>query len=218
MKSGCCAGRRPIGADGIPALDALPLSALTASPAFKHVLAKGWIRTLLRFTSAPECLPELSPTSARSTALTPTAQGQLHRLRIACRYDQSDHRRRRLDRLQRRLPDRGRLRRRRRQNLVRRRCRRRDARHDHGETLGQRHKAQSRARAENRRRTRRPYRRRACRRHRHHRQARRSARHGAVRTAHHAGAGALHRRQGLGDAGWRVADGEYGRRTSRFRC
>ena len=30
--------------------------------------------------------------------------------------------------------------------------------------------------------------------------------------------GALHRRQGLGDAGWRVADGQYGRRTSCFRC
>ena len=42
-------------------------------------------------------------------SLTPTAQGQLHRLRIACRYDRVNHRRRRLDRLQRRLPDRGRL-------------------------------------------------------------------------------------------------------------
>ena len=44
-----------------------------------------------------------------------------------------------------------------------------------------------------------------------HRQARRFARHGAVRTAHHARAGALHRGQGLGDARWRVADGEYRR-------
>ena len=35
---------------------------------------------------------------------------------------------------------------------------------------------------------------------------------------HHARTGALHRRQGLGDAGWRVADREYGRRTWRFRC
>src|SRR4029079_17238126 len=33
----------------------------------------------------------------------------------------------------------------------------------------------------------------------------------AVRTAHHKGTGAFHRRQGLDHAGWRVADGEYGR-------
>ena len=69
------------------------------------------------------------------TALTPTAQGQLHRLRIACRYDPAT------------IADgasiacngvcltvvasgaaAG-------QDLVRGRCRRRDARHDHGETL-----------------------------------------------------------------------------------
>jgi hypothetical protein len=65
--------------------------------------------------------------------------GAVAPLRIACRYDRH-HRRRRLDRLQRRLPDRGRLRRRGRQDLVRRRCRRRDARHDHGKALGQRHR------------------------------------------------------------------------------
>ena len=35
MKSGCCVGLTTIGTDGIPALDALPLSALTGSPAFK---------------------------------------------------------------------------------------------------------------------------------------------------------------------------------------
>ena len=102
---------------------------------FKFVLAKRWIRTLLPSTSALECLPELSPTSARSS---PDADGAgpvappAHRLPLRS----NDHRRRRLDRLQRRLPDRGRLRRRRRQNLVRRRCRRRDARHDHGQALG----------------------------------------------------------------------------------
>jgi len=49
-----------------------------------------------------------------------------------------DHRGWRLDRLQWRLPDRGRLRRCARQNLVRCRCRRRNACHDHGEALGRR--------------------------------------------------------------------------------
>ena len=48
--------------------------------------------------------------------------------------------------------------------------------------------------------------------------ARRSARHGAVRTRNHARTGALHRGQGLGDAGWRVADGEYGAMDVPFRC
>ena len=35
MRSGCCADRRPVGADGVPALDALPLAAITQSQAFK---------------------------------------------------------------------------------------------------------------------------------------------------------------------------------------
>ena len=70
------------------------------------------------------------------TGLTPTAQGQLHRLRIACRYDRAT------------IADgasiacngvcltvvasgvEGE------QNLVRRRCRRRNARHDHGQSTG----------------------------------------------------------------------------------
>ena len=68
-------------------------------------------------------------------ALTPTAQGQLHRLRIACRYDRTT------------IADGASIAcngvcltvvasgRRARQNLVRCRCRRRDARHDHGEAL-----------------------------------------------------------------------------------
>ena len=34
-KSGCCAAPMPVGADGVSALDALPLSAITQSPAFK---------------------------------------------------------------------------------------------------------------------------------------------------------------------------------------
>jgi hypothetical protein len=51
MKSGCCAGLK-VGADGIPALDALPLSALTGSPPSRHVLAKRSAKTLSRFTSA----------------------------------------------------------------------------------------------------------------------------------------------------------------------
>ena len=69
-------------------------------------------------------------------SLTPTAQGQLHRLRIACRYDQTT------------IADGASIACNgvcltvvasgveRRQDLVRCRCRRRDAGHDHGEALG----------------------------------------------------------------------------------
>ena len=134
------------------------------------VLAKACERTLyhlrarLMFTGIVTDIGEI-------VSLTPTAQGQLHRLRIACRYDRADHRRRRLDRLQRRLPDRGRLGRR----AAGKTWFDVDAA---AETLGmttakhwtRRHQAQSRARAEDRRRTRRPYRGRPCRRHRQHRQ------------------------------------------------
>jgi len=72
-------------------------------------------------------------------SLTPTAQGQLHRLRIACSYDRSTIADGRLDRLQRRLPEPW-LRRgwRKGKTWFRRRCRGGDARHDHRETLGHR--------------------------------------------------------------------------------
>ena len=102
----------------------------------------------------------------RDRSLTPTAQGQLHRLRIACRYDQTT------------IADGASI-----------ACNGvcltvvasgvADGRtwfdvdaaaetlaHDHGEALGGRHEAQSRTRAEDRRRTRRPHRGRPCRRHR----------------------------------------------------
>ena len=65
-------------------------------------------------------------------------------------------------------------------------------------------------------RARRPYRSRPRRRHRYHCRARRSARHGTLRVANHPRTGAFHRGQGLGDAGWRVIDREYGGRYRLF--
>ena len=145
-------------------------------------------------------------------SLTPTAQGQLHRLRIACRYDRAT------------IADGASIA----CNGV---CLTVVASGVDGgktwfdvdaaaETLGMttaKHwgvgtQAQSRARAQDRRRTRRPYRRRPCRR----RSPPSSARDdlpdmARFELATHARAGALHRAEGLGDAGWRVADREYGR-------
>ena len=107
-------------------------------PRSRFVLAKASATTLSRFTSARNVhrnchrhRRDRQPDANGAGAVAP------HAHRLPLRPDH--HRRRRLDRLQRRLPDGGRLRRRGRQDLVRRRCRRRDARHDHGQALGQRH-------------------------------------------------------------------------------
>ena len=101
-------GPGPVGADGVAALDALPLRPSRSRRRSVFVLAKACRTIPDDLRARIKCSPALSPISARSPRLTPTAQGQLHRLRIACRYDR-DHCRRRVDRLQRRLPDGGRL-------------------------------------------------------------------------------------------------------------
>ncbi len=90
-------------------------------------------------------------------------------------------RRRRVDRLLRRLPHGGGHRRRGRADVVRGRCGSRDAAPDHGGPLAARHTAQSRARAQSRRRARRPSGLRPCRRDREVDRARGSDRHGASR-------------------------------------
>ena len=135
-------GPETVGADGIAALDALPLSAHHAGrPRFRvrasESLGKDTLtiyERVVMFTGIVTDIGEIVSLDADGAGpVAPPA----HRLPL--RPDH--HRRRRLDRLQRRLPDRGGLRRRRRQDLVRRRCRRRDARHDHGETLAQGHQS-----------------------------------------------------------------------------
>ena len=173
-------GAEPVGADGVAALDALPLSAITRSPAFKLRASETLGRTIPHDLRARVMFTGIVTDIGEIVSLTPTAQGQLHRLRIACRYDRAT------------IADGASIA----CNGV---CLTVVASGVEGgktwfdvdaaaETLGMttakhwatRHTTQSRARAEDRRRTRRPYRRRTCRRHRHHRQARRSARHGAV--------------------------------------
>ena len=160
-------GPAAIGADGVAALDALPLTAITAVAAFRVRASESAgaghtddLRASLMFTGIVTDIGEID-------SLTPTAQGQLHRLRILCRYDQTT------------IADGASI-----------ACNgvcltvvgfRRgtggktwfevDAAAETlgmttAQTLERRHAAQSRARAEDRRRTRRPYRRRPCRRHR----------------------------------------------------
>ena len=160
-ESGCCAARADR-AGGIAALDALPLTAITQSPGFRFVLARPSIRTHLRSTSAPECLPALLPTSAR---LRPDADGAGPVAPAADRLPLRSHV----------IADGASIAcngvcltvvasASRAARPVRRRRRRRNTRHDHGQALAGRHKAQSGASAEDRRRTRRSHRRRSCRR------------------------------------------------------
>ena len=81
-------GPETVGPDGIPALDALPLSALTGSSAFRIRASETrqrhthCLRARIMFTGIVTDIGEI-------IALTPTAQGQLHRMRIACRYDRA---------------------------------------------------------------------------------------------------------------------------------
>ena len=150
MKSGCCAGRMRSAPMASPRWTQCRSPPSRSRRTSGFVLAKTSIRIPSPSTSAFDvhgnshrCRRNRQPDADGAGPVAPPA----HRLPLRS----GQHRRRRLDRLQRRLPDRGRFRRRAGQDLVRRRCRRRNARHDHRKTLGRRNQAQSRARAEDRR-------------------------------------------------------------------
>jgi len=94
-------GPDAVGTDGIAALDALPLTAITQSPAFNRsaseTLPKGHsdhLRARLMFTGIVTDIGEI-------VSLTPNRRrGSCTGLRIACRYGPRHHRGRRFDRLQ----------------------------------------------------------------------------------------------------------------------
>ena len=60
-------GTGVIGPEGIPALEALPLSAITGSPAFKTRASEALERFPYDLRARSKCSLELSPTSARSS-------------------------------------------------------------------------------------------------------------------------------------------------------
>jgi len=101
-------GPNPVGAGGVAALGALPLTAITQSPALRIRASETLENDTLRFTSESKCSPD-HHRRWRVATLTPVALGQLLRLRDSVRYVRRPTPTAPRDRLQRRLPHRGRV-------------------------------------------------------------------------------------------------------------